>query len=131
MGDAWEAVSICVPVCRLQGDLFGPRVVVCALRGPHHNHTLRLVSLLLASPPQHPLPPWLPQPPRAITHMLGLGATSLQGYGACGVGYRRGNQTVGSLSVYLVTCDRLQTSHKLLLLLSNLDFFCLSGMVCL
>lgn len=34
----------------------------------------------------------------------------------------RGNQTVGSLCAYLVTCDRLQTSRKLLLVLSNLDF---------
>lgn len=53
----WEAMSICILACRLQMYLCGPHVVVCALQSPHHNHTLCLVYLRLASPPYHPLPP--------------------------------------------------------------------------
>lgn len=66
---------------------------------PTHSHTLRLVVPSLPPSSHHPLSPRPPQPPRAITHTLALGATSLKGYGACGAGYRHGNQTLWVLSL--------------------------------
>lgn len=95
----WEAASLCVPICWVQTHLPGRHVEVCVTESPP-----TVILSVLLPPLSLPLLTTLflhghHSHHDQFTHTLDLRATSLKGYGACGAGYRHGNQTLWVLSL--------------------------------